>query len=454
MTISDLNNVFFLGIGGIGMSALARYLNQKKVSIYGYDHVSTPLTDNLIKEGISIIFEDDVQALPKLIDLVIYTPAVPLDLKIFQHLRAQNIPIMKRSEFLGKLTSEHDCLAVAGTHGKTTTSAILGHILYHSRFGCSAFIGGIVNNYKTNYFSKNNGPFVVEADEFDYSLLRLFPKIAAINSMDADHLDIYGNQENLIKTYQQFANQIDKNGFLIVKKGLEQNFDGAAAKVFTVALRNSNADFYIKNLYIENGIYHFDIQTPTQTIEHVQFGGVGEINIHNALTATTMALCYGVEIEAIKTALQTFSGVHRRLEFQIKNDKVVLIDDYGHHPTEIKAAIESVRMLYPNRKLTVVFQPHLFSRTRDFAFDFARSLDFADECFLLDIYPARELPIEGVTSLTIAHLMKSKKVHLVSKQQLCEKVLASFPEVVLMLGAGDIDRLVQPMKKTLNTLIQ
>lgn len=453
MTISALHNVVFLGIGGIGMSGLARYLNRQNVSVSGYDRTPSPLTTELESEGIAIWYEDHLEKLPKQIDLVIYTPAIPNDLKTFQHLKNEKVPMMKRAEFLGKLVSGHDCLAVAGTHGKTTTSAILGHILYESSFGCTAFIGGIVNNYKSNYFSKNDSPFVVEADEYDHSLLQLFPKIAAINSMDADHLDIYGNQNRLIETYQQFANQIDSNGFLIVKKGLEQNFK-CAAKVFTVALSNPQADFYTQNLRIENGIYRFDIQTPDGVIEDVKFGGVGAINVHNAVTASAMAICYGVDIETIKSALRTFSGVHRRLEFHLRTEKIVLMDDYGHHPTEVKAAIESVRMLYPNRKLTVVFQPHLYSRTRDFATDFAASLDLSDECFLLDIYPAREKPIEGVTSQMIIRLMKSKKAYLVSKEQLCKMVLASQPEVVLMLGAGDIDRLIEPMCETLKTLIR
>lgn len=452
MNINSLHNVVLLGIGGIGMSALARYLNQLHISVSGYDRTPSPLTVDLQHEGISVWFDDNIENLSKNIDLVIYTPAVPNDLKTFIYLKSKNIPFIKRAEFLGKLVSTNDCLAVAGTHGKTTTSAILAHILYNSPIGCTAFIGGIVNNYNTNYFSKNSGPFVVEADEFDHSLLQLNPKIAAINSMDADHLDVYNNQKTLIETYQQFANQIDSNGFLIVKKGLESNFN-CKAKIYTVSLSDLKSDYYSRNLHIENGFYVFDIHTPQGIIENTKFGGVGIINVHNAITATAMALCYGVEKEIIKAQLGTFSGVHRRLEFHLKSEKIVLIDDYAHHPEEIKAAIESVRLMFPNKKLTVVFQPHLFSRTRDFAVGFASSLDLANECFLLDIYPAREKPIERITSETIKNLMRLKEVQIVSKEKICSVVADSNPEVVLMLGAGDIDRLVKPMKELLKNSI-
>ncbi|MDD4848081.1 MAG: Mur ligase domain-containing protein [Bacteroidales bacterium] len=319
MSIKDLHSVVFLGIGGIGMSALARYLNQQKVSVSGYDRTPSPLTAEMENEGIRIWYDDDLEQLPKSIDLVIYTPAIPHQLNTLVTLQSRNIPLMKRAEFLGKLVSENDCLAVAGTHGKTTTSAILGHILYQSSVGCTAFIGGIVNNYHNNYFSSHSGPFVVEADEFDHSLLHLFPKIAAINSMDADHLDIYENQNALIETYQNFARQIAADGCLIVKKGLETKFD-KSIKTWTVSLHHPDSDFHTTKLRVENGVYHFDIQTPQGIINDVVFGGVGAINVHNAVTASAMALCYGISPSDIKTQLATFAGVHRRLEFHIKTD--------------------------------------------------------------------------------------------------------------------------------------
>lgn len=453
MTISDLHSVVFLGIGGIGMSALARFLNQKQIMVSGYDLTPSPLTHALEQEGIRIWYEDDISQLPSQMDLVVYTPAVPKDLVTFKELQLRCIPMMKRAELLGHLASEHDCLAIAGTHGKTTTSAILGHILYRSSQGCTAFIGGIVNNYQNNYFSTNSGPFVVEADEFDHSLLQLFPKIAAINSMDADHLDIYGTQKSLVDTYQQFANQVDPDGFVIVKKGLEPNFK-CRAKVYTVSLNDPSSDFYTTDLRVENGRYHFNIQTPKGLMPDVVFGGVGLINVHNAVTATAMALCYGVDQKVIKEQLSSFLGVHRRLEFHVRNEKMALIDDYAHHPAELKAAIESVRVLFPNRKLTVVFQPHLFTRTRDFAEGFAASLDLADDCFLLDIYPAREKPIEGVTSEVIKKLMRNKNVRMTTKENLFNDIRESHPDVVLMLGAGDIDRLVLTMKTLLTNIMQ
>lgn len=453
MEIRDLHSVVFLGIGGIGMSALARYLHQQSISVSGYDRTPSPLTKALENEGIKVWYNDDLQQLPAQIDLVVYTPAIPKDLKTFAALQSSSLCMMKRAELLGKIVAGGDCLAVAGTHGKTTTSAILGHILYHSPKGCTAFVGGIVNNYDNNFFSSHNGTFVVEADEFDHSLLQLFPKIAAINSMDADHLDIYGSQQSLIETYQQFADQISTDGYLIVKKGLESNFH-CQAKVYTISIQHPDSDFHTANLRIENGMYHFDIQTPDGLIPNVVFGGVGLINVHNALTATAMALCYGIDKAVIKEQLATFSGVHRRLEFHIRSEKSVLIDDYAHHPAELKAAIESVRMLFPRRKLTAIFQPHLFTRTRDFAEGFAASLDLADECFLLDIYPAREKPIEGITSATIKNLMRNQNVRMTTKEKLCTDVAQSQPDVVLMLGAGDIDRLVQPMKEQLTSILQ
>jgi UDP-N-acetylmuramate--alanine ligase len=372
-------------------------------------------------------------------------------LQLVATLKERGIPMKKRSEVLETLTHNHETIAIAGAHGKTTTTALLSHIFYQSNVGCTAFVGGVVNGYESNYFSKGIGPFIVEADEFDRSLLHLNPHIAIINSMDVDHLDIYGCAETLRETYNLFANRIDKDGFLVVKKGLENSID-VAVKLFTFSIDDDSADFYATNIHVVEGLYHFDLHTPTEMLNDIVFGGSGRINISNAVGAATVALQYGIDKKYVIQSLATFSGVQRRFQFHIRTNKLVLIDDYAHHPEEIRATLQSVRSLYPDKKILAVFQPHLYSRTRDFADGFAETLNCADEVLLLDIYPAREQPIEGVSSMSISQKMPVGKVKLVKYQQLPSAVAESNPQVVVMLGAGDIDRLVLPVKQSMLNL--
>ena len=452
MDLGRFNNLFFIGIGGIGISALARYFKWQRKNVSGYDLTPSPLTEQLIREGMTVFYDDDSSKLPDNIDLAIYTPAVPDSLGLFKTLTQRNIPIVKRAAILGQITESHETIAIAGSHGKTTTTAILAHIFYQSPFGCTAFVGGIVSNYNSNFLRSSNTPFIVEADEYDRSLLRLKPTIAAINSMDCDHLDIYGTEEELIKTYNLFANQIDKKGFLVVKKGLEKHIN-ADVEVITVSIEDNRAHYYSDNIRIEEGYYHFDLHTPHGVIEDVVFGGGGFINIANAVTASAIALQYGIDVATVKAALQSFTGVQRRFQFRIRNEKMVLIDDYAHHPEEIRMLLRSVRDLYPDKKVTAVFQPHLYTRTRDFADEFANSLSMLDSLILLDIYPAREEPIEGVTSKMIFDKVTITDKCLCSKEKVINMLKSKEIGVLLTLGAGNIDTLVEPIEKMLKTKI-
>jgi UDP-N-acetylmuramate--alanine ligase len=481
------SDIFFIGIGGIGMSALARYFKSQGKNVSGYDLTPSPLTEQLIREGMTVFYDDDSTKLPDNIDLAIYTPAVPDDLGLFETLAQRNIPVKKRAAVLARIAESHQTIAIAGTHGKTTTTAILAHIFYLSKFGCTAFVGGIVSNYASNFLSTENTefhrdsihnsqltthnshviagltrnstlnsplstPIILEADEYDRSLLHLKPTVAAINSMDSDHLDIYETQEALIETYNLFANQIDKRGFLVVKKGLEKYID-AAIETFTVSIEDRRAHYHSDNIRIVDGYYHFDLHTPQGMIEDVVYGGGGFVNIANAVTAAAIALQYGIDADTVKAALQSFAGVLRRFQFRIRHEKMVLIDDYAHHPEEIRMMLQSVRDLYPDKKITAVFQPHLYTRTRDFVAGFAETLSLADELLLLDIYPARELPIEGVNSAAILSKMAKKNGKLVNKQNLIKELINVKPQVVVMLGAGDIDRLVAPVEEALLAMI-
>jgi UDP-N-acetylmuramate--alanine ligase len=448
MNLQTFNNIFFIGIGGIGMSAIARYFKMQGKNVSGYDLTPSPLTAQLISEGITVFHEDDPAKLPENIDLVIYTPAVPNTLALLKTLKQRKIPVKKRAYILGVITRKHETIAIAGTHGKTTTTAILAHIFYQSKYGCTAFVGGIVNNYQSNFFSKDAGPFIVEADEYDRSLLKLRPTIAAINSIDSDHLDIYGTQKELIDTYNRFANLIPEYSYLVVKKGLEKEIK-VDIQVFTASIDNRHATFYPENIHIVAGFYHFDLNTPFGKIENITFGGGGFVNIANAVTAAAIAMEYGIDGQTVKAALESFTGVQRRFQFRIRTEKIVLIDDYAHHPEEIRMLLKSVRDLYPDKKITAVFQPHLYSRTRDFADGFAKTLAMADKLLLLDIYPARELPIKGVNSELILSKMKKKSGKVVSKENLINELLNIEPQVVVMLGAGDIDRLVTPVEEAL-----
>ena len=426
------------------MSALARYFRANGKNVAGYDKTPTLITNSLQDLGIEIHFEDAISNIPELLNkensLVVYTPAIPEDHKEYDYLKTAGFIILKRAEILGKITENTFCLAVAGTHGKTTTSSVLGHIMQPSN--ATSFLGGIAENYNSNLILGEDKVSVVEADEFDRSFLQLSPNIACITSMDADHLDIYGEHEELIKSFNEFSNKV--SGKMIVAKGLPING-------LTYAI-NEEADYKAFNLKIEKGKYIFDVKTPNDTIENIELSLPGKHNVMNALAALAMANEYGVSLNVIKNQLKSFKGVQRRFSYKINTENLVLIDDYAHHPTEINAVENSVREMYPNEKVLVVFQPHLFSRTQDFVEDFALALSKFDELFLLEIYPARELPIEGVNSAWLLDKIDLKKKKLASKKDLIKDIKKSDAKIIVMLGAGDIgvtiNEVVLELKKT------
>ncbi len=394
MNLNQINNVYFIGIGGIGMSALARYFNYLGKNVAGYDKTETELTKELQLLGMQIHFEDNISLIPSdyYIEntLVIITPAIPITHSEWNYFIERDYSIKKRAEVLGIITKDTFCFAVAGTHGKTTTSSILGHILYESGVDVTAFLGGIVENYNSNLIGNGKTVTVVEADEFDRSFLQLYPDMACITSMDADHLDIYGDKASIEATFVEFADKVENKNLLFIPKNLP--LEGIKIAI------NEEADFTAFNIRVENSSYVFDVKTPSETIKNIQFNLPGRHNLMNALMALAMAITYGSPTNSIVRALGTFKGIKRRFSYQIKQEKLVFIDDYAHHPTEINAVHQAVRELYPQQKVLAVFQPHLFSRTKDFADDFAKSLSHFDEVILLDIYPARELPMEGITS--------------------------------------------------------
>ena len=446
MNLKDIHNVYFIGIGGIGMSALARYFKSIGKEVAGYDKTPTDITIELETLGIAIHFEDNINLIPTDFyqenTLVIITPAVPTSHSEWNYFTERNYALKKRAEVLGIITRDTFCFAVAGTHGKTTTSAILGHILYESGEDVTAFIGGIVEGYDSNLIGAGKSVTVVEADEFDRSFLHLHPNIACVTSTDADHLDIYGNSESIEASFKEFADKVEDKNKIFVAKGLK-------LKGLTVAV-NEVADFTAFNVRIENSQYVFDVQTPTELIKDLQFGLPGKHNLTNALMALAMAKTYGSPTKAIANALMSFKGIKRRFSYQIKTENLVYIDDYAHHPTEIDAVHQAVRELYPNAKVLAIFQPHLFSRTRDFADNFAKSLSAFDEVLLLDIYPARELPIEGITSQWLCDKMTNPHKKVISKSDLIPAILKSNCKVIVTIGAGDIGALVKTIKVALN----
>ncbi len=450
MNFKNLNSIYFLGIGGIGMSALARYFSGRGISVSGYDKTPTALTDQLISEGIEIHFEDDVTKIPSGIDLVIYTPAVPKDLTEYQYLMKSGIPVKKRAEILGELTCDKKTIAVAGTHGKTTVSALIAHLLTHSGIGCNAFMGGISKNYHTNLLTSEKSEWmVVEADEYDKSFLQLHPDIGIITSTDADHLDIYGNLESLKITFWQYASNIKKNGVLILKEGVDLNLEDLKDKRILKYSKSIPSDFFAKNIRIENEKYVFDFITPDNDLTEIISGLPGEINIENAVAAMTAARLAGITDQDLKAGLSTFEGMERRFDIQVNTGKVVYIDDYAHHPNEITATVTSVTKMYPGKKITGIFQPHLYSRTRDFADEFARSLELLDEIILLPVYPAREQPIEGINSQMLLDRIQKKEKMICTKENLVSVIAGKEIEVLMTIGAGDIDQLVNPLKKLL-----
>jgi UDP-N-acetylmuramate--alanine ligase len=444
MNLNQLHNIYFIGIGGIGMSALAMYFYKNGKNVAGYDRISTEISQNLEQSGIQIHYEDSVELIAhsfkeKEKTLIVYTPAVPNTHSELSYFTKEGFKVLKRSEILGEITKNSFCLAVAGTHGKTTTSTILGHILKECNTNATSFLGGIAENYNSNLILGGNKISVVEADEFDRSFLKLAPNIACITSMDADHLDIYGEQTALEESFKEFSAKVSDK--IIVKKGLP--IQGLTFGI------EEKADYDAQNLRIQNGVYVFDVKTPQEIYKNIQISLPGKHNVLNTVAALAMADNYGLSLESIAKALLTFKGIKRRFSYKINTPDLVLIDDYAHHPTEINAVVDSVREMYPNRSVLGVFQPHLYSRTNDFANDFAESLSKFDELILLDIYPARELPIKGVTSLWLLNKIKLHQKQLSSKENLILNITKSQANIIVVIGAGDIGELVEPIKNAL-----
>jgi UDP-N-acetylmuramate--alanine ligase len=459
--IKNISRIYFLGIGGIGMSALARYFLGKNVMVSGYDKTSTALTQKMEKEGMKIHYEDNVDLLDKDADLVVYTPAIPKDQKELNYYKGNGYDLVKRSDLLQEITRSTFNICIAGTHGKTTISTMVAHILRHSGFGCNAFLGGISVNYDTNFWASENNVSVVEADEYDRSFLKLSPDMAVISAMDADHLEIYGTKENMEDAFVEFASQLKPGGVLFTKYGLpDKKF--FSFNHYRYSLQNDMANIFGANITMRDGGYVFDVKSDKWELNDIRLNMGGMHNVENAVVAIAIAFHLNITPIKIKNAIGTFKGVKRRFEYiipvseasRLKNN-VIYIDDYAHHPEELAALIKGIKSLFSFKKCTVIFQPHLFSRTRDLANEFAKSLDLADRVILLPIYPARELPIEGVSSEMIISKMENKNATVISKEDLLEYLKndylklveqSSFGEVLVTAGAGDIDRLVEPIK--------
>lgn len=458
--IDELRSVYLVGIGGIGMSAIAKFFHSNGVKVGGYDKTPTALTKEMEAIGIAIHYEENVEAIPKDAELVVYTPAVPKDHNELLYYQQHNYKVVKRSDVLQLITKSSFNICIAGTHGKTTITTMVAHLLRDSGFGCNAFLGGISVNYGTNFWGSEKNVCVVEADEYDRSFLKLEPVIAVISSMDPDHLDIYGTAEAMEQAFIDFSGKIKKDGLLISKFGLKRSKELKATEHWTYSLQNKNADVYADNIKMENGSYEFDVKMKDRTIEKVKLNMGGMHNIENSIAAIAVASSLEIEEDKIKSAVASFKGVKRRFEYIIKNDKVVFIDDYAHHPEELRALITGAKNLFQGKKCTVIFQPHLYTRTRDLADGFAEVLDMADEIILLPIYPARELPVEGVSSEMIIERMENKNKKIVNKEELpdwiknefSKKINKETSEVLITAGAGDIDTMVEPIKNILSKI--
>jgi UDP-N-acetylmuramate--alanine ligase len=456
--MEQINEVYFIGIGGIGMSAVARFFQSKGVKVSGYDKTPTVLTRELEASGIPIHYEENSELIPKKVDLVIYTPAIPKEHKELLFYQQNGYKVVKRSDVLQIITNSSFNICIAGTHGKTTITSMVAHLLRHSGFGCNAFLGGISVNYGTNFWSDERNVCVVEADEYDRSFLKLDPDVAIITSMDADHLDIYGTAESMEQAFIDFSKKIKPGGMLVRKFGLERGNELKADTHLTYSLQNESADVYAANIRMMNGTYEFDVMMKDKMIDNVKLNMGGMHNVENAIAAIQVAGSLGIENEKIKAAVEAFRGVKRRFEYIIKNDRIVFIDDYAHHPEELRALINGAKTLFRGKKCTVLFQPHLFSRTKDHADGFAEVLDMADEVILLPIYPARELPVEGVNSEMILDKMKKENKQVIAKGAITDWIKnkyskglnKEFGEVLITAGAGDIDTLVEPLKNELN----
>lgn len=452
--LEDIKRVYFIGIGGIGMSALARYFKFHGREVSGYDKTETALTKQLVSEGIAVHYKEDLELAPKDAELVVYTPAVPATHAELAYYRQNGYILMKRSEVLGLITNSSFNICVAGTHGKTTITTMIAHLLRHTGYGCNAFLGGVAVNYNSNYWSDARNVCVVEADEYDRSFLRLSPDIAVITAMDADHLDIYGTAEKMEEAFIEFSEKVKPGGTLISKYGLARNDSLKAALHLFYSRQDQRADMFAANVRIVNGSYVFNVISKDWILRDVVLNMGGLHNVENIVAAIMVAHRLGIADEKIKAAVEAFKGVKRRFEYIVRSDKpgkIVYVDDYAHHPEELRALISGARGLFPDLKCTVVFQPHLFTRTRDFADGFAESLDLADEVILLPIYPARELPIEGVTSNMILEKIRNNDKYLLNKHQVLDRVKQARQDGWLLItaGAGDIDTLVQPLKEVL-----
>lgn len=446
-----MTDVYFIGIGGIGMSAIARYYKFKGLRVSGYDRTPSELTKQLEKEGIGVHYEDNTDYIPQNTEetLVVYTPAIPDDMGELAYVKSHGYRVVKRSRILGEITKGQVCLAVAGTHGKTTTSTLVAHILTESGHGCSAFLGGISKNYNTNFLVSHTPTVVAEADEFDRSFLQLHPTIAAITAMDADHLDIYGDLAHVQDAFREFASQVEET--VILKYGLPLTAEHTNARIYTYHYNDSRADFHAENLSADaSGHFTYDLIYPGGVLSGIRVGTLGWVNVENSIAAAAICLCYGIDGQKVKKAIGSYQGAKRRLDEQINNGRITYIDDYAHHPAELATAISSIREIFPGRKITGIFQPHLYTRTRDLAPEFAKALSGLDKLILLDIYPAREEPIPGVTSDIIFKDVTAAEKVLITKEELMPLLEKEDVDVLVTFGAGNIDRFIEPIKEMLS----
>jgi len=446
--IQNIKKVYFLGIGGIGMSAIARYFNSKGIAVAGYDKTPTALTSQLEQEGIFVHFNDEVGEFLQDADIAVYTPAIPATNSILTWCRNNDVQLLKRSDMLQIISKDTYNICIAGTHGKTTTSSMVAHVLRDSGYGCNAFLGGIASNYATNFWSHPNDVAVIEADEYDRSFLKLYPNIISISAMDPDHLDIYHTASEMEDAFVQFTTNLKKEGLLLSKKGIQREASLKGDTHYTYHLTDTTADVYTTALTMQEGGYLFNVNGPGWTIGEVNLKMGGMHNVENSLVAIAIAKHLGIAEELIKKAISNFLGVKRRFEYVLHTEEHVFVDDYAHHPEELRVLINGAKAMFPQRKSIVVFQPHLFTRTRDLADDFAAMLELADETILLPIYPARELPIAGITSEWLASKMNGK-VQVMSKDELLEYVKKNPPAMLITAGAGDIDKMVEPLKNCL-----
>jgi UDP-N-acetylmuramate--alanine ligase len=450
MNLNNIQRVYFVGIGGIGMSAIARFFNEKGVHVSGYDRTETGLTRQLAEEGMQIHYTEDLSLIDKDVQLVVYTPAIPSIHEELKWYRENGYEVVKRSDVLQEITRELFAVTVGGTHGKTTTSTLIAHILRDSGYGCNAFLGGISANYDRNFWSSDKQVAVIEADEYDRSFLKLHPDVAVLTAMDADHLDIYGTEAEMQEAFVQYSANIKPNGTLVAKTGLQRGADLKGDNKIWYNLQDEKADAYTSNIKMEDGGYRFDVVLKDKTITNIQLPIGGTHNIENTVVAVAVAHLLGIEDDKVRAAIAGFKGIKRRFEYLIRNDYQVYIDDYAHHPEELRALISSARALFPDKKCTVIFQPHLYTRTRDLADGFAESLSLADEVLLLPIYPARELPIEGVSSEMIAEKISNVPVQIIEKDNVADWLKSHSAPLFITAGAGDIDQFREPVQEILN----